>query len=483
MAHLALAVSLLLALTSAPRSKTPHAKARVQAEAPAKAFPFPTELHSLKNGLRVVFVPCDSPGLVAYYTLMRVGSRNEPESGRSGYAHFFEHMMFRGTKAHPAEEYNDTVTRLGLSTNAFTDFDMTVFHLYGPSKALPTIIDYEADRFQNLDYSEAQFKTEAGAILGEYAKSASNPGEKLYERMLETAYDKHTYRHTVIGYLDDIKAMPGGFEYSRQFFKRYYTPDNATIVIAGDFDKAAALEEITKAYSGWKGKLNPAKIPVEPRQTAGRRATVWWDVPTLPRLWLAWHAPSSNDLKAAAAQDLLNGYLFGPTSALYQELVLNKQTVDALEPSWYDHRDPFLFGVIARVKKIGDVPSVEDAITAEVRKLAAGQVDVARLDAVRSNLKYSNILGLDTADSLAVTLATSTALTGKIEYINQLYAQTDTLRPAELVAFAKKYLTDANRTTVTLATGTTSAPDASPPRKATRAAAAATKTRLTGGAK
>src|SRR5438270_4583702 len=94
--------------------------------ASSKAFPFPTELHTLPNGLRVVLVPYDSPGLVAYYTMMRVGSRNEVEKGRSGYAHFFEHMMFRGTKAHPAREYDQAVTSLGLSTNASTDDDWTI---------------------------------------------------------------------------------------------------------------------------------------------------------------------------------------------------------------------------------------------------------------------------------------------------------------------------------------------------------------------
>src|SRR5206468_4708912 len=114
----------------------------------AKAFPFKTETHTLPNGLRVVFIPYDSPGLVAYWTLMRVGSRNEPEKGRSGYAHFFEHMMFRGTKNHPAEDYNNTVTRLGLNTNAYNDFDLTVYHLYGPAKPPPTIIEDEAARFQ-----------------------------------------------------------------------------------------------------------------------------------------------------------------------------------------------------------------------------------------------------------------------------------------------------------------------------------------------
>src|SRR5713226_5478156 len=225
----------LLAQTSPPASAAP------------KAFPFPVELHTLPTGLRVGLVPYDSPGLVAYYTLMRVGSRNEVEQGRSGYAHFFEHMMFTGTKAHPARSSDLVMTSLGLSTNAFTDNDLTVYHLYGPARALPTIIEYEADRFANLDYTEAAFRTEAGAILGEYLKSASNPEQKLSEKMMETAYTAHTYRHTTIGFLDDIKNMPAGYEYSRQFFRRYYTPDNATIFVVGDFDKTSTLSMIEKA--------------------------------------------------------------------------------------------------------------------------------------------------------------------------------------------------------------------------------------------
>src|SRR6266481_5457785 len=285
---------LLAALAAAAAPVAPAAPADT-----AKAFPFPVEVHALPNGLRVVFIQYDAPGLVAYYTLMRVGSRNEVEKGRSGYAHFFEHMMFRGTKQHSAEDYNSTVTRLGLNTNAFTSEDMTVYHLYGPAKALPTIIEYEADRFQNLSYDDPAFRTEAGAILGEYVKSASNPGQKMYEKMVETAFTRHTYGHTVIGYLKDIQNMPSGFEYSREFFRRYYTPDNATIFVAGDFDKAATLAQIEKAYGGWSGRLDAVPVPREPKQRQSRRAQVDWDKPTLPRIWITWHTPGADNLRAA----------------------------------------------------------------------------------------------------------------------------------------------------------------------------------------
>lgn len=436
---LALAVSLALPAHAKPAATT-------------KAFPFPMQVHTLPSGLRVVLVPYDSPGLVAYYTLVRVGSRNEPEPGRSGYAHFFEHMMLGGTPAHPAEDYTQTVTRLGLNTNAFTSADMTVYHLYGPSRALPAIIDLEADRFEHLAYSEEQFKTEAGAILGEYAKSASSPDLMLDEKMAETAYTRHTYRHTTIGYLDDIKAMPSGYAYSREFFRRYYTPDNATVIVVGDFDAAATLAHLKKAYASWKGKLDAARIPAEPAQRQPRRAHVDWKRPTLPRLWVAWHTPSAADLSATAAQEVLEAYLFGPTSPLYQDLVLDRQLVDSLRSSWRPSRDPGLFGVIARVKQPGDVDQVEQAIVAEIAKLAGGTVDAARLDAVRSNLKYGAILRLDTADRIAVTLARTSAQTGHLDYMNELYARIDRVEPAELSAFARKWLVDQNRTTVTLTT-------------------------------
>jgi zinc protease len=420
--------------------------------ADSKAFPFPTDVRTLENGLRLVLVPYDSPGLVAYFTLMRVGSRNEVEKGRSGYAHFFEHMMFRGTKAHPAAEYDATMSRLGLSTNAFTSEDMTVYHLYGPAKALPTIVEYEGDRFQNLLYDEPGFRTEAGAILGEYQKSASIPEQKLEEKMMETAYTTHPYAHTAIGYLKDIEAMPGGFGYSREFFRRYYTPDNATVVIAGDFDKARVIEMVNTAYGGWKGKLDAAQVPAEPRQTKSRRAQVPWDKPTLPRLWIAWHAPGADDLKSAATETLLNAYLFGRTSPLYQSLVLGKQLVDSMEATYSDHRDPCLFGVLLRVKDAKDLKTVEMTVLKDVAALASGRVDANRLQTVRSNLKYSNIMSLDKADSVAEKLAVTMAPTGEVEFLDKEYALVEQIKPVDLQNFAKKWLTDANRTTVTLVT-------------------------------
>ncbi|HWE24993.1 MAG TPA: pitrilysin family protein [Myxococcales bacterium] len=443
-----LVLCVLLALAQAPKRNTPL---RPEAPAqPAKAFAFPMQVETLPNGLRLVLIPYDSPGLAAYYTLMRVGSRNEPEPGRSGYAHFFEHMMFRGTKKHSGEEYNATVTRLGLDTNAYTGYDETVYHLYGPSKALPTIIEYESDRFENLDYTEAQFKAEAGAILGEYAKSASDPEQKLSEVMQNTAFTRHTYKHTPLGFLEDIKAMPSGFEYSREFFRRYYTPDNATIVVVGDFDKADILARLKAAYSGWKGKLDAAPIPRESRQTSSRRATIAWNAPTISRLYVTWHGGGANDLHTMAIQTVLAPYLFGETSALYQDVVLKRQIVDTITPQDGVNRDPSLFGALLRVKEEKNLRAVELAVLRQISTLVRGRVDATRLAAIKSNVRYSIIAALDKPDAIADTLVQYAALTGDVDYLNALAREIDSLTPSMLQDFGKRAFLDAHRTTVTL---------------------------------
>ncbi len=436
------------------------AAAALLTASPAAASPTgpKPEVHQLKNGLRVVFIPFDSPGLVAYYTLMRVGSRNEPEPGRSGYAHFFEHMMFRGTPTNPAGKYKDSVAALGLDSNAFTSEDMTVYHLFGPSKALPSIIELEADRFQHLAYNEAQFKTEAGAILGEYAKNASNPLLLMDEKLLETAYTQHTYRHTVIGYLADVKAMPAGYTYSLDFFRRYYTPDNATIFVVGDFDHPAALAEIEKAYGSWKGKAHPAAIPPEPPQHAARRANVPWTTPTLPRVWMVWHTPSASNLRATAVQMVLSEYLFGETSPLVEDLVRTRQIADAVDSSYDPHRDPTLFGVLLRMKAEKDLATGEQAVLEQIQRVATGKMVAARVAAVRSNVKYGRLMSQDRANEVAVQTAVTTALTGDVNYQDKLLATISTVTPQELTAFAKKYLVPSNSTTVTLETAPAPAP-------------------------
>ena len=277
--------AIVLALAACLAAPLPAAaQGRKGAKGPKSVTPQLT-VTKLKNGLTVVTVPTAAPGLAAYYTLMRVGSRNEVEPGHSGFAHFFEHMMFFGTAKWPKDKREATLKRLGVTTQGYTSSDMTVFPVVGPTKALPTIIEIEADRFQNLTYSEAGFQTEAKTILGEYLKNNSSPFMRLYEVMSNTAFDRHTYKHTTIGFLADVKAMPTRYEYSKKFFQRFYRPDNAVIFVVGEFNQAEVLSLIKQHYGSWSGKADDPKVPVEPVPTAERRAHVDFEMPTLPRMW------------------------------------------------------------------------------------------------------------------------------------------------------------------------------------------------------
>jgi zinc protease len=405
----------------------------------------------LKTGLTLVTVPTAAPGLVAYYTLMRVGSRNELEPGHTGFAHFFEHMMFFGTEKWPKEKFEATQKRLGLNSSGYTSSDMTVFHLTGPTKALPTIVEIEADRFQNLTYTEAGFQTEAKAVLGEYRKSASNPMFRMYEVMSDKAFDQHTYKHTTMGFLADVQAMPTRYEYSKQFFKRFYRPDNAVIFVVGEFDAAEVQKLVKQHYAGWTGKADDPKIPAEAPPTAERRAQVEFETPTMPRWWAAYRAPAATvKAKDSAVQRVLARLLFGPQSPLYRDLVLDRQLCAGLRASAAVHRDPHLFSVMAIARAAGSLPEIERTIDAAIEELRGGKIDAAKLAAIQSNLRYSMLMDLETPDDIAGELAEITAATGDPAGLEKLIAQVDKVTAKDVVAFAKANLGKERRTVVTL---------------------------------
>jgi zinc protease len=221
-------------------------------ETSQRVFPYEVQRERLENGLTVLMIPMPSDGLVSYWSVVRTGSRDEVEPGVTGFAHFFEHMMFRGTEKRPGKVYDGIVHSMGADANAFTTDDYTAYHLSVSSQDLPTVIEIEADRFRNLKYDEPAFRTEAGAVFGEYRKGRSSAFEVLFEALQNTAFDKHTYKHTTIGFVADIEKMPEQYEYSKSFFQRFYRPENVVLTIAGDFDRAKTMATIRQFYGEWE---------------------------------------------------------------------------------------------------------------------------------------------------------------------------------------------------------------------------------------
>ncbi len=422
-----------------------------QEGAEGKVFPYPIDVHDFDNGLRLVGVQFDSPGLAAYYTVVRVGARQEVDEGKSGFAHFFEHMMFRGTEAFPAEKYNDVLRAIGADSNAYTTSDRTVYHILASSRSLPQTIEIEADRFRSLKYEKAQFQKEAGAVLGEYNKSAANPFMGLFEKLQDTAYDVHPYQHMVIGFLKDIEAMPTLYDYSLEFFDHFYRPEYVTLLVVGDYDWAELQKDVEEKYGDWKRGGYVADIPEEPPQTEPREATVSWPAPTLPILAIAYRAPAfSTDRIDMPGLDVLSEVHFGSTSKISQELVIEKQWVDFISAGATDQVDPPLFTVMTRVREPDKLEEVRAMLLAEMERISEELADSDKLDATKSHMKYQFLMGLDTADSVANTMAHYLSLTNDPETVNRVYELYDAVTIEDVRSLAKKYFRPENRTIVTL---------------------------------
>ncbi|HLH17914.1 MAG TPA: pitrilysin family protein [Bryobacteraceae bacterium] len=419
--------------------------------APAKVFPYSYTQEDLPNGLRLVVVPTPFPNIVATYIVVQAGSRNEVEPGHTGFAHLFEHLMFKGTEKYPAAAYNEALQRMGATSNAYTTADYTCFYTVFSKEDLPKVMEMEADRFQRLKVSEPEFKTESLAVLGEYNKNASSPFSKLDEVVADTAYDRSTYKHTTMGFLKDIQDMPNQYPYGLQFFDRYYRPEYTTILVVGDV-KTKAVHDLAVQYWGeWKRGTFKPEIPREPAQQAPRSAAVNWPTPTLPVLDIAYKGPAYSDsTKDTAALGALALLAFSTSSDLYQKLVIEEQRAASLHAEAPQNLDPSLFEVVALVKREGDLDAVRDRIYETIQTFRDQPVDAARLDAVRKHLRYSLANRMRSSDAIAAILAPYVALRRTPETLNLLYNQYDALTPQDIRNAAERFLTASGRTTVTL---------------------------------
>jgi zinc protease len=450
--HSLIAAAVILACAPQPVTTTAPAPATA---APATAsrdiLPLPATERTLANGLRVIVVPTGFPNIVSLQIPVQTGSRNEVESGKSGFAHFFEHMMFRGTDQYPPDEYTQILTRAGARQNAYTSDDLTNYHTTFAKEDLETMLKIEADRFQNLKYSEDVFKTEARAVLGEYNKNSAAPTQKLFEAMRKAAFSTHTYGHTTMGFIEDIEDMPNQFEYSKIFFDRWYRPEYTTIVVAGDVTADEVIPLVEKYWGGWQRGSYKAEIPSEPPPTEPKYVHVPWSSSTLPLLRVAFRGPGfSTTSKHQVALSMLGSLYFGQTSDLYRQLVQQEQKVDQLGGGLPLSIDPSLFSIGTRVKKLEDAVYVRDQILRTIARSRTELVDAQLLADAKSNLRYSFVRSMDNTESIASTLARFAHYERSFSTLNQVYALFDALTPEDLRDAARRYFTDAGMVVATV---------------------------------
>jgi zinc protease len=418
-----------------------------------KAFAYDYTVDDLPNGLRLITVPTDYPNLVALQIVVQTGSRNEPEKGKSGYAHLFEHLMFRGSEHFDAHQRDEILKKAGANDNAYTTDDRTVYHEVFSKDDLDKVLELEADRFQHLKYPQDAYKTETKAVLGEFNKNSANPEEKAYEVLRATAYQRHTYSHTTMGFIEDVEDMPNQYDYSLQFYQRYYRPEYTTIVMVGGVKHDDAVGMVKKYFGEWKHGSYVPEIPSEPDQKEPRENHVDWPSETLPLVYVAFRGPAySDEVKEKAALDLLAPIAFGENSDLYQKLVLKEQKLDSLSYSFEDRADPELFLVAAKVKDVRDTDYVRQQILETYQRYVKEPLPQDKLDSTRSRLRYEFALAMNSSEAIASSLAGYIGLRRTPLTIDKLFALYDTITPQDIRDMAAKYFVDSHRTIVTLST-------------------------------
>jgi zinc protease len=413
-------------------------------------LPYQIYQFKLDNDLKVVAVPYDSPGLAAFYIVVSVGSRDEVEEGVTGFAHFFEHMMFRGTDNYPKEKYREVLKSTGASANANTSGDRTIYHMTGNADKLELMFEIEADRFKNLNYPVHDFKAEAGAVKGEYTKNYASPYQQLFEGMRNTAFDVHTYKHTTMGFFEDIVEMPNQYDYSRTFFNRFYRPEYSTIVVVGDVKPEQIKKLAAKYFGDWEKGDFISKVPAEPDQQKTRYFHLQNNtIP--PFLMLNYKGPAFNDIQIdMPALDVISSILFSETSDLYKKLVLEERKVRFIGGGALDSKDPNLFSIQASLISKEDMQYVKNEVVKAIKAVKENGVDEKLLADTKSNLKYSFAMRIDNPDDIANTLCHFIALTGNTETINRVYKLYDQVSEEDIKNITGKYFVSSGLTISTI---------------------------------
>ncbi len=421
----------------------------------AEILKLPHKSLVLPNGLRLFMVKYPSPGVVAYELPVHVGSRNEIDAGKSGFAHFFEHLMFRGTKNMSAKEFGDLYVKLGVENNAWTSYDMTNYHGVVATQFLDQILSAEADRFQNLFFEEKILRDEAGAVLGEYNKDIANPDTVMEEKLHELAYKVHPYGHTTLGYKQDILQYPERYKDVWPFFQRHYRPSNVSVILVGDLDFDKTLGVIQEKFGRWKNpELSEQIIPQEPPQTEAKYGEFSINQETQTRIAVAYKIPPfSTKEKSWAVLNLISELYFSRFSAFQKDLKFEKGWIDEVISIPAESIDEGLFTIQVQLTSEGMTKEKEvlESIDRVISDLSQNRPESRRVSDAINRLKNQALTSwFTTPQALADQIARFTNLESDLGVLDRVLERNSEVNPDDLSEFAVKYLTNTRKTTVIL---------------------------------
>ena len=404
---------------------------------------------TLDNGMKIMVLEDASIPNANMYLFWKVGSRNEVP-GITGISHFFEHMMFNGSKKYGPKMFDRTMEAAGGANNAYTTEDMTVYTDWFPANALETMFDLEADRIANLDINQAMVDSERGVVQSERSTGLENSNWNALEGEIKgVAFLAHPYSWSVIGHESDIAAWT--LEDFVQYHKTYYAPNNAVVVIAGDVKVAQVKALADKYFAPIPAQTPPKAIrTVEPEQKGERRTFVQKASVSTPNVMLAYHIPAATHADFYAL-DLLSSILSqGNSSRLYQSLV-DKQV--ALEAQTYMPMsvDPNLFYVMGVATPEVKASTLEHALIEQIDAIATTGITQQELDKVK-NIKLMDFYrSMETINGKANTIGTYEMYFGSYDKLFNAPEAYNKVTPADIQRVAQTYLRKSNRTVAVLA--------------------------------
>ena len=400
---------------------------------------------TLDNGMRIIVKEDRRAPVMVSQVWYRAGSVDEV-NGTTGVAHVLEHMMFKGTKHVPPGEFSKRIAAAGGRENAFTSRDYTAYFQQMQKDRLGLAIQLEADRMANLVISDELFAKEIQVVMEERRlRTEDKPQAVLYERLMAAAFQAHPYGRPIIGWMSDLENMSA--QDARDWYERWYAPNNATLVVAGDVDAAAVIDLAKRHFGTLPARaLPPRKPQAEPEQLGIKRMVV--KAPAkVPYLLLAWHAPTLADWEKdwePYALQILAGVLDGNDSARLQESLVKRQQIAASVGAGYDpvSRGPAMFMIDATPVEGKTIAEIESAIRAELQKIQEQGISEAELRRVKAQVIAADVYQRDSLFFQAMQLGEYAkvglplaALDGRVDKLRAVTAE-------QVQAVARKWLQD-----------------------------------------
>jgi zinc protease len=402
--------------------------------------------HALENGLRIVIAEDHARPILNLQVWYHVGSKNERE-GRTGFAHLFEHLMFRGSKNVGPEEHMRLIREAGGAVNAYTAFDQTVYWETVPSNYLERVIWLEADRMASLAINDETFKKEREVVKEERRLRVENPPYGLLtETLLDATFQVYPYKHSPIGSMEDLNKATAADV--KEFFDTFYVPDNATLVIVGDVDATRALALARKHF----GPLPRSKRPVprvtvtEPPQKEPRELTRSFGNVPLPAVASAYLLPPLGHPDTYAlriASDILSS---GQSSRIYRRLVYDEQVAVGAAGQAFFLEGPSIFFAFGVANQGKDVKQVAASLYDVIEGMKNAPVAAEELTKAKNQIVSRFVMGRQTAQQKADALGAAAVLRGNPELYNTELASYQRVTAADVQRVCQKYLVGTNET-------------------------------------